>query len=642
MWYIVGIMKFVAGIAVGVCISLLVVGDTAGLVAIANLAALFLFLGAINIILSPSHLSAFGNLFNANMARKRWLLALIGGAIGLCIGGLFNLSLIYSIPIITFIGLSVILLLIDFFLVSSPRWAGIRQSLVEDLWMKFMAAIIAGAINTVIYGIVLASWWPIVLLPAILSPLILIALIDLIFPSSRIWAVARHMIAEGIRMKIALVFIGLIVIILPVMPFAISGDGVTLTSRVQSFLSYSLGSVGFLLSLLTVFLSCGSLANEIQMKQILMVVSKPIPRWHFFVGKWLGIGVLNGVILLMTGLTIWGCTWYLQSRPTNVLDDRETLEFEVLNVRHGIKPQEPNFAVVVEDRLRRLQEEGRLSEMAPSGQETLQERLYKDLKIQWRTLVPGEFNGFIFSNLLVNREDGGYVHLHFKPTTHTGVSGVMFRARWMAGDPQYPNTMTNEQVGEFICGRFHKIILPTYAVNPKGTLYLGIQNIDPREIITFEGDDSLELLYGIGTFHWNLARALTIVWCRLAFLALLGLLASSFLSFPVACLVCLLVLVVASFSGFLAEAIEFADVSVTGEDPLWILGPILRPLGKAFVWVVPDFSKYNAISNVVSGRVVPLKWVLISIWVLILLKGLILGVLGCVILTKRELAQIVV
>ena len=68
---------------------------------------------------------------------------------------------------------------------------------------------------------------------------------------SRIWAVARHMIAEGIRMKSALVFMVIIVILLTVIPLTVAGDGVTVKSRAQSFLSYSLGSVGFLLSLLT-------------------------------------------------------------------------------------------------------------------------------------------------------------------------------------------------------------------------------------------------------------------------------------------------------------------------------------------------------------------------------------------------------
>src|SRR6185436_2496250 len=116
----------------------------------------------------------------------------------------------------------------------------------------------------------------------------------------------------SMRMKIALVFLGILLLILPSLPFTIAGDGVTLKSRVQSFLAYSLGSVGFLLSLLTVFLSSGALANEIRAKYIMMIASKPIPRWQFFAGKWLGICTLNATLLLMTGATVWGFTLYLK------------------------------------------------------------------------------------------------------------------------------------------------------------------------------------------------------------------------------------------------------------------------------------------------------------------------------------------
>ena len=64
---------------------------------------------------------------------------------------------------------------------------------------------------------------------------------------SRIWAVARYMISESIRTKVALLFITVIVVLLAVLPFVVAGDGLTLTSRVQSYLAYSLGTVGVLL-----------------------------------------------------------------------------------------------------------------------------------------------------------------------------------------------------------------------------------------------------------------------------------------------------------------------------------------------------------------------------------------------------------
>jgi hypothetical protein len=178
-------------------------------------------------------------------------------------------------------------------------------------------------------------------------------------------------------------------------------------------------------------------------------------------------------------------------------------------------------------------------------------------------------------------------------------------------------------------------------VNKEGTLYVRIRNIDPRNSILFEGADSFEVLYDIGTFHWNLFRALSIIWCRLAFLAVLGLLASTFLSFPVACMVTFLVLLVATGSGFLSEALEGAAVSPAGKDPMWVIGPLIRPLAGFFVWLVPDFSKFDPVGTVVAGRVVPLIWVMRSLTTLVFIKGLILGVLGCVVFTKRELAQVV-
>jgi len=458
---------------------------------------------------------------------------------------------------------------------------------------------------------------------------------------SRIWAVARQMIAEGIRMKSALVFIVLIMILLPVIPLTVVGDGVTLKSRAQSFLSYSLGSVGFLLSLLTVFMACGSLSGEISQKHIFLIASKPIPRWQFFFGKWLGISTLNAVMLLVTGLTVWCFTqFYLKSRPT-FEQDRKDLQGEVLTVRYGAKMEEPDLTALVQERLRVLREEGRLDDTGLTAQEAVKKQIREDLEKQWRTLGPGQVREFVFRNLLVNRNEPGQIYLRFKPTSAIGIDYLMFSAVWQCGDREDVDTLTNVQHVELPVDRFHSIEVPKRAVNKEGTLYVRMQNVDPRNGIVFEGADSFEVLYDIGTFHWNLVRALSIIWCRLAFLAALGLLASTFLSFPVACMVTFLVLMVATGSGFLSEALQGVEVRATGQDPMWILGPILRPLAGVFVWLVPDFSKFDPVGTVVAGRVVPLIWVMQSLTTLVFIKGLILGALGCVIFTRRELAQVV-
>lgn len=461
----------------------------------------------------------------------------------------------------------------------------------------------------------------------------------------RIWAVARHMVAEGIRMKIAMVFIAVLLILLPALPFAVEGDGVTLKSKVQSFLAYSLGAVSFLLSVLTVFLACGALNQEISTRQIHMIVTKPIPRWQFFVGKWLGIMMLNAGLLLLAGLSVWGFTWYLKSQPTVVPGDAKALEQEVLRVRHGIPLRVPENQVeeVVRQRIRQLREEGRLDAMGPDAIAQLEEQFRREVRRGYRSIGPGDGRQYAFEGLIVNREEGEFLLLSLKPKSSAGVEELSMVIGLQAGDlDDFERTVLPWSEDELLINRVNTIPVPTRAVNEAGTLYVRLLNLDPEYTLTFETGEDFEVLFGIGTFHWNLFRALTIIWCKLAFLAALGLFASSWLSFPVACMFCFVVLIIATSAGFLIDAMDWVSISPTGEDPLPVIGHLSRPLGQAVLVVIPDLSAYDPVGRVVDGRVVTLMWVLWALGRLVLVQGLILGVLGCVIFTKREVAQVVV
>ena len=66
-----------------------------------------------------------------------------------------------------------------------------------------------------------------------------------------IWAVAVNTVKQALRMKVAVVFIILLVVLLPAMGLAMTGDG-TLKGRLQTFVSYGLSLTSFLLCLLTI------------------------------------------------------------------------------------------------------------------------------------------------------------------------------------------------------------------------------------------------------------------------------------------------------------------------------------------------------------------------------------------------------
>ncbi|HOW72362.1 MAG TPA: hypothetical protein PKY77_17325 [Phycisphaerae bacterium] len=460
---------------------------------------------------------------------------------------------------------------------------------------------------------------------------------------SRIWAVARHTIAESIRTKTALVFMAMMVALLVILPFKFNGDGVTLQSRIQGVLDLSITGTSALLSIMTVFLACSCLANEIRLHQIYMIVTKPIPRWQFFLGKWLGISLLNFTLLLLAAITVWSFTWlYLRNLPT-FEEDRMAVKYNVLTVRYGAKMEEPDFANQVEERFRTLREEGRLDNVNQSGQAELRSQIDADLRKSWRSLGPGEYKDFTFSNMLVDRSDEeGVLYMRFKPMSPSGADGAEFQAAWQAGDHNDKDTLGPVQTGSFRAERFHEVPIPAWTVNNENVLRLRIQNTSQRETILFEGADSFEVLFDIGTFHWNIARAFSIVWCRLAFLAVLGLLCSTFLSFPVACMGVFIVLFIASSTTFLGEAIEWFSPKPLEKGALAMLKTAFMYTVQGILWLIPDFGRYDPASTVVAGRVVPLKWVIESVVVLVAIKGFLMGLLGTVIFTRRELAQVTV
>ena len=78
-----------------------------------------------------------------------------------------------------------------------------------------------------------------------------------------IWAVATNSIKQALRMKIAAVFVVLLIVLLPVMGVSMTGDG-TLKGRLQTFVSYGLSLTSFLLCLLTIVVSIYSLTSDIK------------------------------------------------------------------------------------------------------------------------------------------------------------------------------------------------------------------------------------------------------------------------------------------------------------------------------------------------------------------------------------------
>src|SRR4030042_409414 len=75
--------------------------------------------------------------------------------------------------------------------------------------------------------------------------------------------------------------------------------------------------------------------------------------------------------------------------------------------------------------------------------------------------------------------------------------------------------------------------------------------------------DGLEILYKADTFTGNFLRAVLLILFRLIFLACLGTLAATFVSFPVAILLTLVLFFTASISGFVIESFDSLSANMS-------------------------------------------------------------------------------
>jgi hypothetical protein len=96
----------------------------------------------------------------------------------------------------------------------------------------------------------------------------------------------------ALRFRLFLVIAVLLLAAVVGLPLIIKDDG-TARGFTQILLTYTLSAITALLGLSTLWLSCGTLARDIEECQIQVVATKPIARWQIWLGKWLGIVSLN-------------------------------------------------------------------------------------------------------------------------------------------------------------------------------------------------------------------------------------------------------------------------------------------------------------------------------------------------------------
>ena len=118
------------------------------------------------------------------------------------------------------------------------------------------------------------------------------------------WPIAKQTLKAAIRYRFVVAMAVALLVIVFGIPLLLKSDG-TAKGTVQLVLTYTLGSTTALLGIASLWMGCGTLARESADNVMQMGAVKPVARWRVWLGKWLGIMLLNAALMVPTGLAIF-------------------------------------------------------------------------------------------------------------------------------------------------------------------------------------------------------------------------------------------------------------------------------------------------------------------------------------------------
>jgi hypothetical protein len=448
-----------------------------------------------------------------------------------------------------------------------------------------------------------------------------------------IWAVAKNTIKQALRMKIAVVFILMLLVLLPVLGITTTGDE-TLKGRLQTFVSYGLSLTSLLLCLLTIIVSIYTVTSDIKYRQIYTVITKPIRRYHFLLGKLLGIMIIDIVLLALFSSFIYIFASYMPSFFKATEEEINQANNEFYTARAALTIPEVDVSQEVQEKYQELDRIGRLP--PEYSREQVIDELTAQAKLKQRAADVGQKLIWEFDNVKPLTKS---MFIRFKYEVAVTPADMQVYGRWYAGDPEYvktgkqPEPQPFESILKHSVDTFHEIEFPADVVHENGRMAVAFMNIPlNRTSITFPAD-GLMVLYKADTFTANYIRAVLLILLRLIFLACLGIMTSTFVSFPVAILVCLVLFSTASISNFIVDSFDLLGSNMS----------LLYSLSiKWMVRLLPQFDKFNPTSYMVPAKL--LSWPILAKCALfmVFIKSAILLVLAFITFGCREIAKIIV
>jgi len=485
-----------------------------------------------------------------------------------------------------------------------------------------------------------------------------------------ITGVARAVIDEAVRMRAAVALMVILVVLVPTLPLVLD-HGERLQYRVQFVLAWALGGTGLILALLTIVLACGSVCGDIDSSRIHMTLVKPLYRWEYLAGKWLGVALFDLLLVAVAGAGTYTFVTVLARTEATDATDREAVDREVLTARVATDPlpadPERNEAAVTAaiEQLERDEPDAFARNPAAARR-----RIRQEYEWQWHTVTADMVSTFVFRGLGDARRaaagnPAATVQLRLKPRAYNvdvDLADVRF-VLWL-NDRPWP-VRDGQHVEQTLPTLAVTVLdLPVDAIDGEGVLRVTVanRNLVPDgetrpTAITFSPGDGMRIHRTVGGFTGNFLRCLLVMWIKLAMVAALAIAASSCLGFPMATLASLVAYAAALGNGYLRDALGLYNVVSSS-----VLGAVGERLlltwryvaafqfYEAFrmlygfvtdlvLWMIPAFSDYDAVGSLVAGTMISGSSIAWCVWRIGIVAPLVLGIVACLAFERRDLVR---
>lgn len=446
--------------------------------------------------------------------------------------------------------------------------------------------------------------------------------------SHPLFAIARTVVAEAVRMKISLVFIIILIAWLASLPWLLD-DSQPLRYRVQTFLRNGSSGAFWALALLTMFFSVATLSFEQRDKVVWSTVVKPVRAWHYVGGKWLGIMAVNAALLAVASSGVFLFTEYLRTQPatgeveayvnadgsSDPTRDRLILEARVLTARDVRNPHLPPLDVeAVEAELERIIEES----MRTAPEDTPQARAdvrklfekstYEKAEAGRTAIAPLSYKDFVFKGLGEAKSLGRPITLRYKAQAGANDPTSIFALLFEFIDSESGQTIPFSVDTPLNIAQ--SVDLKPNVISDAGEVRIRVYNGDPerglvnRYTVRFP-PDGLRVYFVHGGYEANFVRIMSALWIKLGFIAAAGIFGATFLSFPVAAMFSFLVLFAAETSGFLEGSLGIYN-SVGQEGEVLVHRVVIRAVALPIAYAFTAYRGLDSTHRLVDGEL--LSW----------------------------------